>query len=308
MMNAVRSCRAMIARAALAIVSSLVCAAGFAQPSPGTEIDIGWTAWSDAEFVTKLVGRLLEDRLGHEVTLTLVDVALQYQGVARGDLDLMLMAWLPETHADYYAEFGDEVVDLGPIYTGARLGWVVPAYVPESEVASIADLAKPEIGGKLDYQIFGIDPGAGLMRLSEETVEAYGLDRYNLIASSGAAMTAMLERADLRKRWIVATGWRPHWMFQKWDLRFLADPKGTLGGLERIDALARRGLYKDAPDVVAFVSRLFIPLDQLEAAMSRAEETSYEQAVDEYIAEHPHRVAYWTTGEIAEKAPQRAAD
>lgn len=298
MIRAANSGRTPVKGVLLAILSSLIVTTVAAQPAPEREIEIGWTAWSDAEFTTKLVARLLEDRLGYRVSLTLVDVALQYQGVARGDLDLMLMAWLPETHADYYEEYRDQVVDLGPIYTGARLGWVVPGYVPESEVASIADLAKPEIGGRFDYEIFGIDPGAGLMRLSESTLEAYGLERYNLIASSGAAMTAMIRRAELRDRWIVVTGWRPHWMFQEWDLRFLDDPKGTLGGLERIDALARRGLYEDAPDVVALVSRLFIPLDQLETAMSRAEQTSYDQAVDEYIDEHPRRIAYWATGKI----------
>jgi glycine betaine/proline transport system substrate-binding protein len=279
--------------AALLAVASI---AGSVRAVRAAEIDIGWTAWSDAEFTTKLAARILEQELGYDVTLTLVDVALQYQGVARGDLDMMLMAWLPETHADYYAKFRDSLVDLGPIYTGARLGWAVPTYIPESEVSSIADLARPDVARRLQYEIFGIDPGAGLMRLSEQAVKAYGLDRYNLIASSGAAMTAMLERAELRDRWIVVTGWRPHWMFQKWDLRFLDDPKGTLGGLESIHALVRPGFSKDYPDVVAFLTRFELPLDELETSMSRADASSYEQAVDEYVEAHPRRVEYWVTG------------
>lgn len=283
--------------AALCLAAALA-AAAFAPPASAAELEIGWTAWSDAEFTTKLAARVLEERLGHEVTLTLVDVALQYQGVARGDLDIMLMAWLPDTHADYYRKFGGELVDLGPIYTGARLGWVVPAYVPESEVRSIADLAEPEIARRFRREVFGIDPGAGLTRLSEAAVETYGLGRYNLVSSSGAAMTAMVERAHLREDWIVATAWRPHWMFQTWELRFLEDPEGALGGLERIHALARRGLYKAHPDVVAFLSRFYVELADLEAAMSRAEETSYDTAVDEYVAAHPRRVHYWATGEL----------
>lgn len=279
-------------------LAATVClgAAAVARPAEAAELEIGWTAWSDAEFTTTLVARVLEQDLGHKVTLTLVDVALQYQGVARGDLDIMLMAWLPDTHADYYARFAGDLVDLGPIYTGARLGWVVPAYVPESEVSSITDLARPGIAERFGREIFGIDPGAGLTRLSEAALETYGLERYNLVTSSGAAMTAMLERAHLREEWIVATAWRPHWMFQAWELRFLEDPDGALGGLERVHALVRRGLYKAHPDVVAFLSRLFIELDALEAAMSRGEQTSYEQAVDEFIAANPERVRYWATG------------
>lgn len=282
-------------RAATATFAALLMAG--AARAPAAEIDIGWTAWSDAEFVTRLAARVLENELGYDVQLTLVDVALQYQGVARGDLDMMLMAWLPNTHADYYAKFGPDLVDLGPIYTGAKLGWVVPTYIPESEVSSIADLARPEIARRFGYEIIGIDPGAGLTRLSEQAIKTYGLDRYHLIVSSGAAMTAMIRRAEIGKKWIVATGWHPHWMFQTWSLRFLDDPKGALGGPEHVDALVRRGLDQDHPNVVAFLQRFHLELDELETAMGRAQETSYQAAVDEFIAAHPKRVHYWATGE-----------
>lgn len=259
-------------------------------------IRIGWTAWSDAEFVTKLAARLIETRLHRKVDLVLVDIALQYQGVARGDLDAMLMAWLPTTHADYYARFGADVVDLGPLYTGARLGWVVPAYVPRSELSIISDLAKPGVERRLNRQIYGIDPGAGLTRLSEQALKTYGLKHYDLIMSSGAAMTAMIKRAERRKKWIVATGWRPHWMFQVWNLRFLDDPKHALGGDEKVHALVRKGLEEDAPDVVALLRRMHLPLDDLEAAMAMARRKSYGYAVDRYIKGHSGRVNYWLTG------------
>jgi glycine betaine/proline transport system substrate-binding protein len=275
-----------------------LCLSGLPMRSPAADLRIGWTAWSDAEFTTKLAARLLEDRLGEHVTLTLVDIALQYQAVARGDIDAMLMAWLPDTHADYYDRYAGQLVDLGPLYTRARLGWVVPSYVPEDAISAIPDLKKPEVANRLRREIYGIDAGAGLTRLSEQALADYGLSDYNLITSSGAAMTAMVDRAERRQRWIVATAWRPHWMFQKWDLRFLEDPKGSLGGLQRVDALVRKGLYDEAPEAVEFLSRMYLPLDELEAAIEVGEETSYENAVDKYIAEHPKRVRYWVTGKL----------
>jgi len=72
-------------------------------------VKIGWAAWSDAEFVTKLAAKLIKDELGQEVELVQTDVAPLYQGVSRGDLDAMMMAWLPQTHADYYAKIKDDV-------------------------------------------------------------------------------------------------------------------------------------------------------------------------------------------------------
>ena len=109
----------------------------------------------DAEFVTKLAAKLIKEKLGQDVELVQTDVAPLYQGVSRGDIDAMMMAWLPATHADYFAKVKDKVETLGTVYDGAKLGWVVPAYVPEAEISSIEDLKKPDVQKKLS----GTDTG-----------------------------------------------------------------------------------------------------------------------------------------------------
>ncbi len=276
-----------------------------AQPAKKAHVDksklppirIGWTAWSDAEIVTKLAKRLLERRMGYRVKLTMADIGIQYQGVSSGDLDVMLMAWLPVTHHNYWIKVANKVVNLGPLYTRARLGWVVPDYIPKSELDSIPDLEKPEVRKKIGSKIQGIDPGSGLMQASEKALKAYHLGNITLVSASGAAMTAALGRAIQRKDWIVVTGWSPHWMFAKWKLRYLKDPKRALGGRERIHALVRKGFYQDyPPEVTEFFTRLFLPLDQLEAAMLEASKTTPDKAVSDYIKQHPKRVHYWVTG------------
>lgn len=284
------------------ISAAALMAAGIAQPAFAQNdepLTIGWTAWSDAEFVTKLAQQLITENYGQEVELIQTGIAPQYQGVAQGDIDAMMMAWLPGTHADYWDQVGQDVVTLGVLYTDAKLGWVVPEYVPEDQLSSIADLTDPEVREKLDSTIQGIDPGAGLMRLSNEAIEAYGLDEYELVSASDAAMVAALDRAIRNEEWIVVTGWSPHWMFGAYDLRYLEDPEGALGGVERVYAIARQGFQQDYPEVAQFLMRMHLPLDELESAMFNAQETSYEEAIAQYIEEHPARVNYWLTGEMA---------
>jgi glycine betaine/proline transport system substrate-binding protein len=261
------------------------------------KIKIGWTAWSDAEFVTKLAKRVLEERMGYEVELLQTDIAPQYQGLATGSIDIMLMSWQPGTHEDYLNKVGPKVVNLGLLYTHARLGWAVPNYIPESELKSIADLAKDSVRERLDGIITGIDPGAGLTRLSKQAIEDYGLN-YELQLSSGAGMTAALERAVRRNQWIVVTGWSPHWKFGAYDLRYLDDPKGALGSFERVHAVARKGFYQDQTEAAGFFSRMQIPIDDLQQAMYNAQETSYEEAVGRYIETNEKRVDYWVTGRL----------
>ena len=269
-------------------------------PATGKTIRLGWTAWADAEVVTTMAERLLEQRLGYQVDRVMTDIGIQYQAVANGDLDIMLMAWLPLTHHNYWEKVRDSVVNFGPLYMG-RLGWVVPDYMPIDQVASIPDLKKPNVARKIGKQIQGIDPGSGLMQASEQAMQQYALDNLKLVSASGAAMTAVLDRAYRQKRWVVVTAWQPHWIFARYKLRFLDDPQHALGGDERIHAIARKGFSQDFPvEVTEFFTRLYLPADELAAILLEAQNGNVEDAVSHYISSHPQRIRYWLTGKIDE--------
>ena len=95
---------AMLAGTALvgaALAYTAVCGRPGAGPAAGGEtrtLRIGWTAWGDADLMTRLAERLVERHFDIAVERTMADIGIQYQGVAGGDLDLMMMAWLPVTH------------------------------------------------------------------------------------------------------------------------------------------------------------------------------------------------------------------
>jgi len=283
----------------LHILFAVVLSAGLALHVQAQDpVRIGWTAWSDAEFITKLTAEIIEERMDREVELIQTDIAPQYQGLASGDVDGMLMSWLPGTHEDYMDKVGSDIVSLGILYGYARLGWAVPTYIPEDQLSSIEDLKKDEVRDKLDGIITGIDPGAGLTRLSQQVIEDYDLEGYQLQISSGAGMTAALARAVRRDEWIVVTGWSPHWKFGAYDLRYLEDPKNTLGSFERVHAMARQGFYQENPEAALLISRMHFDLDVLQDAMFYAQENSYEAAVDRFIEQHGELIDYWVNGKL----------
>lgn len=255
-------------------------------------IRIGWTAWSDAEAVTNIAKLILEQRLAQKVELVMTDVALQYAGLERGQIDLMLMAWLPGTHQSYYEKVKGSVENLGALYTDAKLGWAVPADIPVATLKTIDDLKKPEVMEKLGGKIQGVDAGAGLMKLSEAAIKTYGLD-YKLLTASDAAMVSALDRAIQRKQWIVVTTWSPHWMFSQYKLRYLEDPKQALGGAESIHALARKGFSADFPAAAAFIRNLKISLADLEGVMLKARDSNAAKEAAAYIASHGEQVNRW---------------
>ncbi|MDZ7786875.1 MAG: glycine betaine ABC transporter substrate-binding protein [Halofilum sp. (in: g-proteobacteria)] len=271
---------------------------GTAHAADNDVVEIGYFNWSDSLFTSHVAEYIVQEKMGHEVEMTKADPGAVYQAVASGDLDFHTDAWLPDTHSDYFEQTAGKVVNLGPVYSRARLGWVVPDYVPEDQLSSIEDLKSDEIQEKLDGKIVGIGAGAGLTRLSKKAMDEYGLKDagYNLVISSGAGMTAALKRAIQKEEWIVVTGWSPHWKFGRWDLRYIEDPKGTLGGIERADIVARTGFYREFPDVYEMLDNMTIPLSDVQAGMDVGERKSYPEAAEQYVEENEELVDSWISG------------
>src|ERR1700756_2004284 len=66
-------------------------------------IKIGYVeGWDDSVATTNVAARVIEKRLGYQVQLVPVAAGVMWQGVARGDLDATLSAWLAVTHGAYW--------------------------------------------------------------------------------------------------------------------------------------------------------------------------------------------------------------
>lgn len=257
-------------------------------------ISIGWTAWDDAEVVSKLAAVIIGQGMREPVELTLADIDQQYRNVANGSLDLMLMSWQPRTHESYLDRYGDDLVDLGPLYDGTTIGWAVPAYVPE-DIATPRDLTVQ--AQRFGSRIIGIDPGAGLMRRSRELIEVAGLRGWQLTEGTGPLMAQTVIEAASNQEWFVATLWNPHWLFAEVEMRYLEDSEGVFGPPEAVHALARDGFEQDYPAVAGFVRRFRLDIPTLEALMAAARRDGTRTAIDDFIAANTDTVRYWMTGQ-----------
>ncbi|PQZ91753.1 MULTISPECIES: glycine betaine ABC transporter substrate-binding protein [Pseudomonas] len=252
-------------------------------------LSIGYVdGWSDSVATTHVAAEVIKQKLGYDVKLQAVATGIMWQGVATGKLDAMLSAWLPVTHGEYWTKNKDKVVDYGPNFKDAKIGLIVPEYV---KAKSIEDL---KTDTTFKNKIVGIDAGSGVMLKTDEAIKAYGLD-YKLQASSGAAMIAELTRAEDKQESIAVTGWVPHWMFAKWKLRFLDDPKGIYGAAETVNSIGSKGLEKKAPEVAAFLKKFqWASKDEIgEVMLAIQEGAKPDAAAKDWVAKHPERVAEW---------------
>ncbi|MBN0975746.1 glycine betaine ABC transporter substrate-binding protein [Pseudomonas hygromyciniae] len=278
-------------RRLLGAAATLVVAMGSTLASADSKtLSIGYVdGWSDSVATTHVAAEVIKQKLGYDVKLQAVATGIMWQGVATGKLDAMLSAWLPVTHGEYWTKNKDKVVDYGPNFKDAKIGLIVPEYV---KAKSIEDL---KTDTTFKNKIVGIDAGSGVMLKTDEAIKQYGLD-YKLQASSGAAMIAELTRAEDKQDSIAVTGWVPHWMFAKWKLRFLEDPKGIYGAAETVNSIGSKGLEKKAPEVAAFLKKFqWASKDEIgEVMLAIQEGAKPDAAAKDWVAKHPERVAEWT--------------
>lgn len=279
-----------IGAAAFTLAASTALVSGPAQAESKGTVHLAYVEWS-SEVASTNVMRVLLEKAGYDVKMTSLAAAAMWQSVATGDADALLAAWLPTTHQDYYEELGDQIDDLGPNLDGTKLGLVVPA---SSDLSSIEDLADADNAEKVNKEIIGIDPGAGLQRLAADAVEEYDL-KVTLRDGTDATMTAALGNAIDNDEDIVVTAWTPHWKFARWDLKYLDDPKEVFGGAEQIHTIARKGLKEDMPEAYAILDRFEWTPDDMGEVMLMNEQGDgdpYENA-KKWVESNPEKADAW---------------
>ncbi|PBB06194.1 MULTISPECIES: glycine betaine ABC transporter substrate-binding protein [Salimicrobium] len=150
------------------------------------------------------------------------------------------------------------------------------------------------VSEEVEHTIVGIEPGAGATVATEEAVETYdSLNGWEHETASTAAMLTSLGDAIKAEEPVVVVGWSPHYMFAKWDLKYLEDPEGAYGGSEQITTLARTGFEEEYPGAYQILEKIGWDISTLEELMLKAQETPIEEVAQTWIDENQDKVDEW---------------
>jgi glycine betaine/proline transport system substrate-binding protein len=95
-------------------------------------------------------------------------------------------------------------------------------------------------------------------------------------------MTAALKDAVDNKEWIVVTGWKPHWMFGRWDLKFLKqDEDKMMWKRGNIHIMGNKNLRETKPELAQFLSNMYFTDAQLADLMIKVKES--DQPIEEVV-------------------------
>ena len=224
-----------------------------------TELKLANIGWDENVAVSNLTKVVLEDELGYErvdVQKSALDSA--YQEVADGDVDAFQDVWLPNQQ-DLLEGVGEDVELLDPWFLGTtQQGLAVPSYM---DVTSIDQLN--ETNADL---IFGIEPSAVAQQvLADEVKPQYGL-KQKLVEAPTEGMLAEVEIRYNSKENFAFIAWSPHWMNQRFDFRYLEDPKDAQGGTNdpaEISTIVKEDLREQDPVAYAFLSTMKLTEEQI---------------------------------------------
>ncbi|MFP7168740.1 glycine betaine ABC transporter substrate-binding protein [Terribacillus sp. 7520-G] len=150
---------------------------------------------------------------------------------------------------------------------------------------------------QVDYSVTGIEAGAGVMKATEKAFKDYQLDGWTITPSSSGVMAIALEDAIEDKEPIVITGWTPHWMFAKYDLKYLDDPKNSYGEAESLHTLTRQGFADDVPGANKVLDQFNWEVEDMEEVMLEINKGAEPaEAARAWVDEHADQVAEWTKG------------
>ncbi|MGJ9457934.1 glycine betaine ABC transporter substrate-binding protein [Oceanobacillus sp. CF4.6] len=247
-------------------------------------LTFGVTPWTSTVPPTEIASIILQD-MGYQVEQTQADAGNVYIGLSRGDLNIFMDAWLP-VHEVYLDKYSENIESVAVSYDDANAGWVVPTYM--EDINSIED-----IKGKEDLfmnEMYSIEEGASAVGLIDEVIEDYELDITQVNSSEGA-MIAQAMRKMQNEDPVIFYGWRPHTMFNKFDIKLLEEDRGFFNSAS-VEVIANSNLKEEAPEAYEFLQNWSIPIDDVEEMIIQIEEEEREpsEVAQEWIDNNQDKV------------------
>jgi glycine betaine/proline transport system substrate-binding protein len=282
----------------LALVAGLSTGTAYAgDPASCQKVRMADVGWTDIQATTATASVIL-DAIGYKPEVKVLSVPVTYQSLKNKDLDVFLGNWMPSMTANIDPFLKDKSVEsISENLTGAGYGLVVPDYVANAGVKSLADLSK--FKDKFDAKIYGIEPGNDGNRIVLGMIKdpKNHLDGWQLVESSEAGMLSQAEKAMRSKKWIVFLGWTPHPVMGEMKITYLTGMGDSGFGAATVHTNVRAGYLKDCPNVGTFIKNLKFDLSMENKMMDGILKGGDPKTVAaDWLKAHPDAADKWLDG------------
>jgi glycine betaine/proline transport system substrate-binding protein len=288
--------------ACLAVSATLVTSAAYAGDQASCAksrfSDVGWT---DITATTQIANQLLKG-LGYQPQTSILSVAITFQSLQNGDIDVFLGNWMPLQEPSQAPLVKGGKIDIAADnLTDGRIGFATSKAAYDAGLKTYADIAK--FKDQLDGKVYGIEPGSGANGTISKMIadNTFGLGGFKLVESSEQAMLAETEHRIKEGKPVVFFGWQPHPMNVNLPMVYLEKGNDVFGpndGGATVVTLTRAGYAKECPNVDRLLANLKFTSSIENVLMSDILDKGTEPAaaVRAWMKKNPAIVEKWLDG------------
>jgi len=195
--------------------------------------------WQSNAVHTAIARIFLEVGYGCETVIIPGTTIPLLQGVAQGDIDIVMEVWKDNVNKVWNRALKrKQVIEIGLNFSDAIQGWYVPRYLVEGrgalapDLISVFDLPRykhlfqdPEEPQK--GRFYNCIAGWNCEIINSAKLYAYGLSKHftNFRPGTSAALNAAIVSAYAQRVPFLTYYWEPTWLLGKYDLVMLEEPE-----------------------------------------------------------------------------------
>lgn len=247
------------------------------------QVDIVYSNCAEGMAVAYLLKNILEENLNYAVNLHLAELDEGYEKLALGEHDLLLNAWLPETHQEFFKENEQNLSLAGTVYEDVQMGFFVPE---EAEIKKIDEI------NEFSDTIFGITSSERVQETTKLAIEEYELEVIFIEEDEEKLLETLKEKTEQEKPFVVA-GWKPHPIFSSYSLKLLKDPKNIFPQSDRIYTVVNNDFSARDKLLMEFISRFSLSQEQILNLVKAMESSGEEAGAKEWMNNHRPLILQW---------------
>jgi glycine betaine/proline transport system substrate-binding protein len=254
------------------------------------DLQLGYTNDSTSIITSNVVKAVLVEKLGTSVKMTAYPVDKLWGEVATGNVDVMVSAWLPQSHAALLKKYKGQIEILKPVTLGVTIGLVTPTYVTINRLDQFNTKKS-----RFKNNIYCIKGHIGSIEMTKRAIAAYSLKKVKCVELTEQQLIKKIEDCSSKLEWIALGAWTPHIIFSQWKLKFLQDPKDVFSKDEQIVAISKPTFKKDERDAYAFLKKFYCSPKEIQEMMNaiiKLNKSPYGVA-KEYISKNSEQVNKW---------------
>ncbi len=308
------------------------------QPAPSTPdnsqetIVFADASWATSTFLSNLAAFIVEKGYGYDAEVTPAAHMVALQSIATGEIDAHMdvqVIQMQDLMRDLKATGKVDV--LGVSTEPVWLGWLVPRYMVDGDPERGIEPMMPDFEDVFDlaryWELFedpedsskglfvNSVPGWDSERINRLKIEAYGLDQYFNVATTGseAALTTSMYAAYQRGEPWLGYYYSPGWILAKLDMYQIPEPeydqalwndesKYACGyPLDKASIVGATSLKERAPEVNDFLARFSIPIEELNQVLLYMQEVSGEtdDVLAWFLTEREDIWTPWVSADVA---------